>query len=91
MWTAIWTVAIFVLVLFHGDTILAFAADQLRERRTHRLQIEHERTKQTLTAQRRDAIVWHQLDGTDQHSTTPPADHTRLVESPQPPSGSRHY
>jgi len=31
-WTAIWTVLAFLLLLFHGDAILAFAAEQLRAR-----------------------------------------------------------
>ena len=41
MWTAIWTVLGFVLLLavllFLGEPILAFVAEQLRERRAHRL------------------------------------------------------
>jgi hypothetical protein len=51
MWTAIWTLLAFVLLLFHGDSILAFAADQLRARRAHRLDLQRERTKQAIVAQ----------------------------------------
>jgi hypothetical protein len=62
MWTAIWTVLGFVLLLclllFLGEPILAFAAEQLRERRTHRLQLERERTKQALLAHDRDTLIW---------------------------------
>jgi hypothetical protein len=69
MWTAIWTLLAFVLLLFHGDSILAFAADQLRARRTQRLALEQERTRQALIGHDRDALVWRQLDdgaGTEQ-------------------------
>jgi hypothetical protein len=45
-WTAIWAVLAFVLLLVHGDAILTFAAEQLDQRRAHRLQLEQERTKQ---------------------------------------------
>jgi hypothetical protein len=61
MWTAIWTVVVFVLLLFLGDSILAFAAEQLRERRAHRLQLERERTKQAIVAHQRDELIWRQL------------------------------
>jgi hypothetical protein len=64
MWTVIWTLLVFVLLLFHGDAILAFVGEQLRARRAHRLAIEGERTRQALIAQQRDALIWHQLDGT---------------------------
>jgi hypothetical protein len=66
MWTAIWTVLGFVLalalLLFMGEPILAFVAEQLRERRAHRLALERERTKQATLAYQRDAMVWCQLD-----------------------------
>jgi hypothetical protein len=66
MWTAIWTVLGFVLalavLLFLGESILAFVAEQLRERRAHRLAIERERTKQATLAHRRDAMVWRELE-----------------------------
>ena len=43
MWTAIWTVLGFVLLLallpFLGDSILAFTAEQLRQRRAYRLRL----------------------------------------------------
>jgi hypothetical protein len=62
MWTAIWTVLGFVLalavLLFLGEPILAFVAEQLRERRAHRLAVERERTKQRLIAHDRDALIW---------------------------------
>jgi hypothetical protein len=59
MWTAIWTLLAFALLLFHGDSILAFAAEQLQQRRGHRLRLEQERTRQALIAHDRDALVWH--------------------------------
>jgi hypothetical protein len=62
MWTAIWTLLAFVLLLFHGDALLAFAGEQLRARRSHRLAVEQERTSQTLLAARRDEMVWQELD-----------------------------
>jgi hypothetical protein len=66
IWTAIWSVLVFVLalslLLFHGDSILAFAAEQLRERRTHRLQLERERTKQARLGHDRDMLIWRELD-----------------------------
>jgi hypothetical protein len=62
MWIAIWTVLGFVLalamLLFLGEPILAFVAEQLRERRTHHLQLERERTKQALLAHDRDTQIW---------------------------------
>jgi hypothetical protein len=61
MWTAIWTIVVFVLLLFLGDSILAFAAEQLRERRAHRLALERERTKQAIVAHQRDELIWRQL------------------------------
>ena len=52
MWTAIWTVLGFILLLalllFLGDSILAFTAEQLRQRRAYRLRLERERTNQAL-------------------------------------------
>jgi hypothetical protein len=62
MWTAIWTLLAFVLLLFHGDSILAFAAEQLHQRRAHRLEVEQERTRQALIGHDRDALIWRQLD-----------------------------
>ncbi len=77
MWTVIWTLLAFVLLLFHGDSILAFAAGQLRERRAYRLQLESERTTQALIAHDRDALVWHgrenelgQVSGSEQTPKT---------------------
>jgi hypothetical protein len=71
MWTAIWTLLAFVLLLFHGDSILAFVGEQLGERRAHRLQLEAERTKQAIVAQQRDELIWCQLgiaDGSERAS-----------------------
>jgi hypothetical protein len=66
MWTAIWTVLVFILLLFLllflGDSILAFASEQLREHRAHRLRLERESTKQALIGHDRDALIWRQLD-----------------------------
>jgi hypothetical protein len=63
LWTAIWTLLAFVLLLFHGDAILAFAADQLAARRAHRLELQREKTRQAMIGHDRDALVWRQLDG----------------------------
>jgi hypothetical protein len=76
MLTAILTLLAFVLLLFHGDAILAFAAEQLRARRAHRLDLQRERTRQALIAHDRDALVWQELTSPDQPPSTPPtADH----------------
>jgi hypothetical protein len=63
MWKILGPLAVmcFILALYLGDSILAFAAEQLRERRTNRLAVERERTKQASLARDRDAMVWHQL------------------------------
>ncbi len=71
MWTAIWTALAFLLLVFHGDAILAFAAEQLAARRAHRLQLEQERTRQARIGHQRDALVWNQLHGPDPHQDTP--------------------
>jgi hypothetical protein len=67
MWPAIWTVLGFVLalavLLFLGEPILAFVAEQLRERRNYRLQLERERTNQARIAHDRDMLIWRELDG----------------------------
>jgi hypothetical protein len=73
-WTAIWTLLAFVLLLVHADTILAFAAEQLDQRRAHRLRLEQERTKQALVAPQCDELIWRQLNGPDPHQDVP-ADH----------------
>ena len=62
MWTAIWTMAVFLLLLFLGDSLLAFAGEQFRERRAYRLKLKQERTKQALIAQQRDALIWRELE-----------------------------
>ncbi len=74
MWTAIWTLLVFVLLLIHGDSILAFAAEQLHQRRAHRLDLQREKTRQALIGHDRDALVWRQLDGADPQQDAP-ADH----------------
>ena len=71
MWTAIWTLLAFVLLLFHGDAILAFAAEQLRARRAHRLAVEQERTRQALISHQRDALVWRELGGASSGEEAP--------------------
>lgn len=71
-WTPIWTVLAFVLLLVHADTILAFAAEQLDQRRAHRLRLEQERTKQALIAHQRDELIWHQLNGAASSSDQAP-------------------
>jgi hypothetical protein len=52
MWTVISSVLMFVVLLFPGrvDPRLRRRAEQLRERRAHRLELEHECTKQALIA-----------------------------------------
>jgi hypothetical protein len=66
MWTAIWTVLGFVLalavLLFLGEPILAFVAEQLGERWAHRLALEREHTKQATLAHQRDVLVWRELE-----------------------------
>jgi hypothetical protein len=91
MWTAIWTLLAFMLLLFHGDAILAFGGEQLDQRRAHRLAIERERTKQTLVAQQRDALVWRQLNGANPQQDAPD-DHAQDAQRlsaapPQPQTG----
>ncbi len=73
MWTAIWTGAVFVLLVFHGDSVLAFAAEQLAARRAHRLELQREKTRQALIGHDRDALVWRQLDGTTEGSDQAPS------------------
>jgi hypothetical protein len=78
-WTAIWTLLAFLLLLVHADTILAFAAEQLDQRRAHRLRLEQERTKQALVAHRRDELIWRQLNGPEPHQDAP-ADRARTTD-----------
>jgi hypothetical protein len=72
IWTAIWTLLAFVLLLFLGESILSFAAEQLRERRAHQLALERERTRQALIGHDRDALIWHQLEGAAESSDQAP-------------------
>jgi hypothetical protein len=72
MLTAIWILLVFVLLLFHGDAILAFVGEQLHQQRAHRLRVEPERTRQAVIAQQRDALVWQQLDGPEPRPDAPP-------------------
>jgi hypothetical protein len=76
MWTAMWTLLVFVLLLFLGDSLLAFAAKQLRDRRAHRPALERERTKQAIVARQRDELIWRRLQHADQPPATTLADHT---------------
>lgn len=75
MWTAIWTVLGFVLLLalllFLGDSILAFTAEQLRQRRAYRLRLERERTNQARIAHNHDALIWHELDNATSSERAP--------------------
>jgi hypothetical protein len=72
VWTAIWTVLAFLLLLFLGESILAFAGEQLRESRAHRLDLERERTKQALIGHDRDALIWRQLESAAEGSDQAP-------------------
>jgi type II secretory pathway pseudopilin PulG len=60
-----------VLALFLGDSVLVFLSDQLDRRRTLRLELAREQTRQAELQQRRDAIVWSQLQGDHQPPTDP--------------------
>jgi hypothetical protein len=75
MWTAIWTVLGFVLLLalllFLGDSILAFTAEQLRQRRAYRLRLERKRTNQARIAHNRDMLIWHELDNATSSERAP--------------------
>jgi hypothetical protein len=73
MWKILGPLAVmgFILALYLGDSILAFAAEQLRERRAYRLELERERTRQALIGHDRDALIWHQLDGAATAATKP--------------------
>jgi hypothetical protein len=55
-----------ILSLFLGDSVLAFIGDQLDRRRTYRLEREREQTRRVELQQRRDAIIWRQLQGDHQ-------------------------
>jgi hypothetical protein len=50
------------VLLFLGDSILAFVADQLRKRRAYRLALERERTKQARIAHDRDTLTWQECE-----------------------------
>jgi hypothetical protein len=60
-----------VLALFLGDSVLVFLSDQLDRRRTLRLELAREQTRQAELQQRRDAIVWSRLQGDHQPPTDP--------------------
>ena len=55
-----------ILALFLGDSVLALISDQLDRRRTFRLEVEREQTRRVELQQRRDAIIWRQLQGDQQ-------------------------
>jgi hypothetical protein len=58
-----------VLALFLGDSVLAFISDQLDRRRTYRLELEREQTRRVELQQRRDTMIWRQLQGDHQQPT----------------------
>jgi hypothetical protein len=58
-----------ILALFLGDSVLAFISDQLDRRRAHRLELEREETRRVELQQRRDAIIWRQLQAGDHQPT----------------------
>jgi hypothetical protein len=60
-----------VLGLFLGNSVLAFLSDQLDRRRAFRLELAREQTRQVELQQRRDAIVWSQLQCDHQPPTDP--------------------
>jgi hypothetical protein len=55
-----------VLALFLGDSVLAFISEQLDRRRAYRLELEREETRRVELQQRRDAIIWRELQGDHQ-------------------------
>jgi hypothetical protein len=55
-----------ILALFLGDSVLAFLSEQLDRRRAWRLELEREQTRRVELQQRRDAIIWRQLQGDHQ-------------------------
>jgi hypothetical protein len=55
-----------LLALFLGDSMLAFISYQLDRRRAFRLEHEREQTRRGELQQRRDAIIWRQLQGEHQ-------------------------
>jgi hypothetical protein len=57
-----------ILALFLGDSVLAFLSEQLEQRRAWRLELEREQTRRVELQQRRDAIIWRQLQGDQQPS-----------------------
>jgi hypothetical protein len=59
-----------ILALFLGDSVLAFIGEQLDRRRAYRLELEREHTRRVELQQRRDAIIWRQLQG--DHQPTDP-------------------
>ncbi len=71
MWTAIWTVLAFLLLVFHGDSIVAFAAEQLHARRAQRLDLQREKTRQAMIGHDRDALVWNQLNAAGTQHNAP--------------------
>jgi hypothetical protein len=55
-----------VLALFLGDSVLAFISEQLDRRRAYRLELEREETRRVELQQRRDTIIWRELQGDHQ-------------------------
>jgi hypothetical protein len=60
-----------VLALFLGDSVLAFLSEQLNARRTYRMELAREETRRVELEQRREAIIWRQLEGDHQPPTDP--------------------
>jgi hypothetical protein len=58
-----------VLALFLGDSVLAFLGDQLTARRAFRLELAREQTRRVELEQRRETIIWQQLQGDYQSPT----------------------
>ena len=51
-----------LLALFLGDSVLAFLGDQLDKRRAYRLDLAREQTRRAEIEQRREALIWRELD-----------------------------
>jgi hypothetical protein len=51
--------------------VLAFISEQLDARRTYRAELAREQTRRVELEQRREAIIWGQLEGDHQPPTDP--------------------
>jgi hypothetical protein len=72
-----------VLALFLGDSVLAFLSEQLDRRRTFRLELAREQTRQVALQQHRDVTIWQQLQ--DDHQ--PPTDLGPVMTGSNTPDG----